>query len=78
MDEGIHPLREFAAAGKRPPRMWSKGEWKVYLDSEEGIENAMAYVLQNPIEEGKPAQHWSFVKPFHGLDKGWTTYHNSV
>lgn len=60
----------------RPPRMWSSKGWKVFLDSEESIEEAIYYVVQNPIKEGKPQQHWSFVRPFAGISKvGWTTYH---
>jgi hypothetical protein len=55
--------------------MWAAHEWKVYLDSEEAIENAIAYVNGNPAKEGKPRQRWSFVTPFTGLDKGWVTYH---
>ena len=73
--DGLHPLATFAEPGKRPPRMWSERQWKVYLDSEDAIENAIAYVNDNPIKEGKPVQHWSFVQPFTGLDAGWTTYH---
>jgi REP element-mobilizing transposase RayT len=74
--EGIHPLRQFAAIGKRPPRMWSRGEWKVFLDSETAIEDAIAYVVQNPVEERLPLQRWNFVQPFGGLEAGWTTYHD--
>jgi len=73
---GCHPLRDFAKPGRRPPRMWAEHEWKVYLDSDEAIEEAIAYVEQNPIKEGKPKQNWSFVSPFAGIPRGgWTTYH---
>ena len=75
VSEHLHPLTQHAAPGERPPRMWAEHEWKVYLDSEEAIENAIQYVNDNPIKEGKPAQHWPFVTPFTGLDKGWVTYH---
>ena len=75
VSEGLHPLTQHAAPGKRPPNMWAAHEWKVYLDSEEAIENAIAYVDDNPAKEGKPVQRWSFVTPFTGLDKGWVTYH---
>jgi hypothetical protein len=54
--------------------MWSEHQWKVYLDTEEAIDNAIVYVNDNPPKEGKPAQHWSFVTPFTGLDAGWVTY----
>jgi REP element-mobilizing transposase RayT len=76
IEEGLHPLASHAEPGKRPPRMWAAREWKVYLDSEEAIECAIAYVLENPEKEGKPKQNWSFVTPFAGLPPGgWTTYH---
>jgi len=76
IEEGRHPLAEHAELGKRPPRMWAKGVWKVFLDSEEAIENAIRYVEDNPKQEGKPDQQWSFVTPFAGIPRGgWTTYH---
>jgi REP element-mobilizing transposase RayT len=76
MKERCHPLAAFARKNERPPRMWSEHEWKVYLDSEEAILNAIAYVEQNPIKEGKPRQTWKFVQPFGGLPPGgWLTYH---
>jgi hypothetical protein len=50
-------------------------QWKVYLDTEEAIGQAIAYVNDNPIQEDMPAQHWEFVTPFAGLDPGWVTYH---
>jgi REP element-mobilizing transposase RayT len=76
IEEGRHPLANYAKQGERPPRMWAADEWKVYLDSEEAIENAIRYVEENPEKEGKPKQKWSFVTPFAGIPKsGWTTYH---
>ena len=45
----------------RPPKMWGRGLWKVYLDSEEDIRQAILYVQDNPVKEGKPPQRWSFV-----------------
>ena len=74
--EKLHPHASRADASGKLPSMWSEKEWKVYLDSEEAIENAIRYVEHNPVKEGKPAQKWSFVTPFAGIDKGgWTTYH---
>ena len=75
IDEGRHPLAAFAEDGKGPPRMWAEHQWKVYLDSEEAIDEAIAYVNDNPLKEGKPAQRWTCVTPFAGLDPGWVTYH---
>ncbi len=76
VEAGCHPLAQHAPPGKRPPRMWAEHEWKVYLDSEQGIDEAIYYVEENPEREGKPKQHWPFVTPFAGISKGgWTTYH---
>jgi REP element-mobilizing transposase RayT len=73
--DNLHPLAEHAESDGAMPSPWAHREWKVYLDSEEAIENAIRYVEENPQREGKPRQHWSFVTPFAGLDKGWVTYH---
>ena len=70
-----HPLAGYAKGNKRPPRMFAEHEWKVYLDSEEAIENAIRYVEQNPEKESGSRQTWSFVTPFAGLPSGWVTYH---
>jgi REP element-mobilizing transposase RayT len=71
-----HPLRMHALPGERPPRMWSAHEWKVFLDNEDAILEAIAYVEQNPEKEGKNRQHWSFIVPFAGIETaGWTNYH---
>jgi REP element-mobilizing transposase RayT len=73
--ENLHPLSAYARDENRPPAMWAVRQWKVFLDTEESIDNAIRYVEENPKREGKPVQHWSFVTPFTGLDPGWTTYH---
>jgi hypothetical protein len=72
--EQLDPLAGFINQNGKRPSPWAAGMWKVFLDSEEAIENAIHYVNQNPIEEGKPRQNWSFVVPFRGLGKGWVTY----
>lgn len=76
IEDNNHPLTIYAQPNKPPPRMWAEHEWKVYLDSDEAIDNAVVYVEQNPEKEGKPKQSWKFVTPFAGLPKGgWVTYH---
>lgn len=45
--ESLHPLADYAKPGQRPPRMWAEHEWKVFLDSQQAIENAIEYVNQN-------------------------------
>jgi REP element-mobilizing transposase RayT len=74
--ESCHPLAQHADQNGRIPRMWSAGEWKIYLDSEEAIENAIRYVEENPLREHMPSQKWPFITHFAGISKGgWTTYH---
>jgi REP element-mobilizing transposase RayT len=76
IDDQRHPLARYSPPNGKPPRMWAAGEWKVYLDCEEAIENAIRYVEDNPTRENKPRQKWSFVTPFAGISKaGWLTYH---
>jgi len=75
VEEGLHPLARFAQPGERPPRMWAEHQWKVFLDCDEAITEAIGYVNENPRREGKPPQQWPFVTPFAGLDAGWVTYH---
>jgi REP element-mobilizing transposase RayT len=73
--EGLHPQGRYANAAGDVPSMWAVGQWKVYLDTDEAIENAIYYVEENPEKEGKSRQTWSFVTPFAGIDKaGWMTY----
>ena len=73
--DGRDPLAVYQEDGDRPPKMWAEKRWKIYLDSEVQIENAIRYVNDNPEAEGKPRQHWKFVKPFRGLESGHITYH---
>ena len=71
----LHPLAAHRNSRGKVPPMWAARPWKIYLDSELAIENAIRYVEQNPVEENKPLQNWSFVTKFHGIDPGgWTTY----
>jgi REP element-mobilizing transposase RayT len=75
MAESLHPQARFAKHG-RTPSPWARGQWKAYLDTEAAIEEAIHYVEQNPVKDGKPLQKWSFVTPFAGIPKGgWATYH---
>ena len=73
--DSLHPLTQYTKQGERPPHMWARGLWKVYLDSDEQIENAIGYVNDNPVKESKPMQKWKWIKPYRGLEHGWTTYH---
>ncbi len=59
--EGLHPFGEFARPGERPPPLWARGEWKVFLRSIVAVERAIRYVEENQVREGLPRQRWSFV-----------------
>ncbi|MFO1065467.1 MAG: hypothetical protein U0892_16500 [Pirellulales bacterium] len=73
--DDLHPLRHYAKSGKRPPGMWARHQWKSFLDSDAAIENAISYVIENPIKEGMPKQNWKWMTPYAGLESAWTTYH---
>jgi hypothetical protein len=45
------------------PTVWAGKYWKVFIDTAEHLEAAIAYVENNPVKEGKPKQFWSFVTP---------------
>jgi REP element-mobilizing transposase RayT len=60
--ERIHPLASWRRQGKRVPKYFARGLWKVYLDPED-VPRAIRYVEQNPMKEGKRKLVWSFVVP---------------
>jgi REP element-mobilizing transposase RayT len=74
--DSLHPQAAHVDDLGKLPSTWAEKEWKVFLDSDEAILNAIRYVEENPVKEGKPRQSWSFVTPYRGLEEfGWITYH---
>jgi len=61
--EGLHPLAGHVPSGESPPSPWGRRGWNVYLDDLRKMRRAVRYVQSNPLREGKPKQHWSFVTP---------------
>lgn len=61
--QGIHPLARFTVDGKRVPKCWAQGHWKVYLDPDD-VQRAIQYVANNPLKEGYAKQTWPFVTKF--------------
>ena len=61
--EGLHP---FDDGGQRIPTVWAEGCWKRFLNSGDEMMQAIRYVNNNPLKEGKKRQNWHFVVPFPG------------
>ena len=66
--EGLHPFAHLSRVRGRLPKAFARGQWAVFLDSEEDIRRAVRYVEDNPAREGYPPQRWWFVTPFAGLN----------
>ncbi|QDT32172.1 hypothetical protein Mal48_14140 [Thalassoglobus polymorphus] len=45
----------------RLPSIWAERLWDVYIDAQQHLKNAIQYVEQNSLKEGKKFQDWSFV-----------------
>ncbi len=41
--------------------VWTKGGWKVFLNTPEEVWPRIRYVESNPLKEGLPRQSWPFV-----------------
>jgi REP element-mobilizing transposase RayT len=58
--ENIHPFAAYPTRTDRMPKVFARGHWKVYLDSDADIRRAIEYVERNPVKERKPRQTWNF------------------
>ncbi len=63
MDAGLHPFASEVAPGDRPPPCFGRKWWTVYIDNLDHLLQAIRYVEDNPVKEGKPRQAWDFVVP---------------
>jgi len=45
------------------PTPWTRKSWKVFIDDEEALRAAAAYVEANPAAAGLKPQQWDFVSP---------------
>jgi len=63
---GLHPFARHRYADRRHPSPWARGEWKVFIVTDEHLRAAVRYVNDNPLKESLPRQHWSFVTPLDG------------
>ena len=45
--------------------VWTKGGWKVFLDTPGEVWPRIHYVEGNPMKEGLPREEWPFVVPYN-------------
>jgi REP element-mobilizing transposase RayT len=64
LHDGRHPMVRLASVEGKPPSLWCRGLWKVYLNNVSAVRRAVAYVRDNPTKEGKRPHKWSFVGTF--------------
>ena len=63
IQEGIHPHEHYRTRSGRVAKAFSRGQWKVFLDSESDVRRAIEYVWENPPKEDLPRQPWWFITP---------------
>jgi REP element-mobilizing transposase RayT len=61
LEEQLHPFGHLRDRKNRTPKCWARGQWSVFLETDEDVYRAIRYVEDNPIKEGKPRQRWPFV-----------------
>ncbi len=69
--DGLHPLAHFHQPDGATPSPWARNSWAVFIFSEKHMREAIQYVNDNPLKEGKPRQKWSFVRQYP-LDEAGT------
>jgi REP-associated tyrosine transposase len=60
----VHPFRSHVRSGERPPPCWGRKWWTVYIDNLDHLQQAIPYVEDNPLKDGRPRQKWDFVVPY--------------
>jgi REP element-mobilizing transposase RayT len=68
LEDGRHPFANQRTVKGRLPSIWGQDGWKVFLFTMDEICERIRYVEENPVKEGKPSQHWSFIRPFDPTD----------
>jgi REP element-mobilizing transposase RayT len=58
---GLHPLGAYRQPDGTVPSPWCRNCWKVFIFTQRHLREAIKYVEDNPLKEGKPRQSWSFV-----------------
>jgi REP element-mobilizing transposase RayT len=63
VEEKIHPFQDLPHKNGCPPKSFARGEWKVFLNTDDDIRRAIECVENNPLKEGLRRQCWRFVTP---------------
>ena len=71
VEAGLHPFAREVAPGERPPPCWGREWWTVYIDDEAHLREAIRYVEDNPLKDGRPRQKWDFVVPYPFTLEEW-------
>ena len=66
VEEKLHPFLTQRCSGDSVPTCWAKRGWKVFLDTSDEVREAIAYVQDNPVKEGKRPQRWRFIVAYVG------------
>lgn len=66
LEEGIHPLQEFADREGNVPSPWGVKPWIVYLFTNEDVVRSIDYARENLVRARLPAQEYSFIVPYAG------------
>jgi hypothetical protein len=64
LDDDLHPFARLREPDGSIPTIWGRSPWKVFLNADAEIIDAIDYVEDNPLKDDKPRQHWDFVTPF--------------
>jgi REP element-mobilizing transposase RayT len=62
-NESRSRLTDLGSVIKNHP-VWTKGGWKVFLNTPDDVWQRIRYVEGNPQKEGLPQQNWPFVVPY--------------
>ena len=63
---GLHPLREYVVAGGSSSTPWAGKCWSVFINDEQQLRAAIAYVERHPLKEGLSPGRWTFLAHFEG------------
>jgi REP element-mobilizing transposase RayT len=61
---GLHPMHAHRSEDGAFPTPWVQGGWKRFLNTPDGIADAIQYVRENPVHARLPVQEYSFETPF--------------